>query len=82
MVAGGKAEVTLLNKYIKNYEEVIFGLKPSVSKSSNKEDLYKNMLGFKEVFKEKVTFKAKIGDKIETIMDNMSLEDLLKSGKK
>jgi hypothetical protein len=80
MVAAGKAEVNLLNKYIKNYGELMFGhgQKSGTKSSTSKEDLFKNMKGFKEVFKDKVTFIAKAGRKVDTEFENVQLEDLIK----
>ncbi len=82
MVAAGKAEVNLLNKYIKNYGELMFGRESKAKASTSKKDLLKNMEGFQEVFKKKVTFITKVGKKMDTEFENVQLEDLIKSENK
>jgi len=81
MVAAGKAEVSLLNKYLKEYSELIFGTRKGSKKPilNEKEDLYKNMQGFRSLFKEKITFRPKVGKKIDAEFDNVSLEELMKT---
>lgn len=81
MVAAGKAEVSLLNKYLKEYSELIFGNLKTSSKAAPaaKEDLYKNMEGFRSIFKEKITFRPKVGKKLTAEFENVSLEELMKS---
>jgi len=85
MVANGKADVNLLNGYLKDYNNLMYGKVTSKSKSKQgeKEDLYNKMEGFRALFsKEKITFKPKVGAKLDGDMHNISLEELMKSEKK
>lgn len=82
MVAQGKAEVPLLNKYLKDYSDIIFGKTQTVPKktSVDKEQLYENMEGFRVLFDEKITFNPKVGKKLDTEFQSISLEELMKKG--
>jgi len=79
MVSAGKAETSLLNKYLKTYEELMLGQTSSTSTNTNKEDLYKHMEAFQSAFKDKVTFIPKVGKRLDKEFENISMEELIKS---
>jgi hypothetical protein len=82
MVANGKADVKMLNKYLSEYSDLIFGKKVEFNKTTSpKEELLDNMKGFRSLFREKVTFKPKVGEKFTKEVTNASLVDLLKKEK-
>lgn len=83
MVANGKADVNLLNKYLSEYSDLIFGHVTKTKKTSTpKEELYEDMKGFRALFKEKVTFKPKVGKKFDKEIKDVNLIDLIKSRNK
>jgi len=86
MVAGGKADVKLLNEYLKDYSNLLFGSKAEFLKSSStkneKEEILDKMKGFRALFKEKVVFKPKVGKKLDGEFTNVNLAELMKSEKK
>lgn len=79
MVAGGKADVKLLNDYLKDYSDLLFGKKSSSkTKKVGKEEIFENLKGFRTMFKDQVTFKPKVGKKFDTEVNNMDIKDLMK----
>jgi len=83
MVANGKADVNLLNKYLSEYSDLIFGTTTKLKKQTTpKEELFENMKGFRSLFKEKITFKPKVGNKLDKEFKDVNLIDLIKSEKK
>lgn len=83
MVANGKADVNLLNKYLSEYNDLIFGRTTKAKKANTpKEELYEDMKGFRALFKDKVMFKPKVGKKFDKEIKDMNLIDLIKSEKK
>lgn len=83
MVANGKSENSLLNKFLKDYNSLIFGKQlKNKPRKSDKDELFENLKGYRALFgKEKVTFKPKIGRKIQKDFNNVSLEELMKMEK-
>jgi len=81
MVAGGKADLKMLNSYLRDYNDLVFGKsfkKKKVSKNE-KEELFENLKGFRTMFGgDKVTFKPKVGKKFDKEVSSMSIHDLLK----
>ena len=83
MVANGKADVNMLNKYLSEYSDLIFGRLSKIKKTTSpKEELYEDMKGFRTLFKDKVTFKPKVGQKFDTEVKDVNLIDLIKSRNK
>ncbi len=83
MVGGGKADVELLNKYLKDYNDSIYGRMHTSSgkKTTGKEGLLEQMKGFRSVFGDKGSFKARAGKKLEGEISNISMEELMKENK-
>jgi len=79
MVSNGKADVSLLNKYLQMYNDILFGTseKTISSKKSDKDQLYNQMKGFKAVFKKPVAFKPVVGKKITSEFQNATLQELM-----
>lgn len=84
MVANGKADVSLLNGYLKDYSDLIYGKVTPKTKQvkGDKKELMDHMEGFRALFgREKITFKPKVGAKLDGEIHNISLEELMKSEK-
>lgn len=84
MVALGKSDVKVLNSHLKEYTDEMFGRTKKRKKTDKgtKDSLQENMKGFQSLFKEKVTFKPKVGKKLDKEMTNVNILDLIKAGDK
>lgn len=81
MVAGGKADLKMLNGYLRDYNDLVFGksLKNKKVSKNEKEELFENLKGFRSMFgEEKITFKPKVGKKFDKEVSSISIQDLLK----
>jgi hypothetical protein len=83
MVANGKTDVKLLNSYLKDYHQLVFGktVKEPTGKTDGKEIMNEQINGFRKFFKN-VTLKPKFGKKIESEFSNVNFKDLMKMEKK
>jgi hypothetical protein len=82
MVAAGKADVDMLNRNLKDYNTAIYGKIDKQATKSKNDPLLKNIEGFRTLFGEGITFKPKIGKKLDGEFKNKSFEELMKLEKK